>query len=890
MFDLEKEINEWLTSLRKHKGFEEGHIEELETHLRDDIEYRMSKGATEEEAFSNAAAQIGESHQVGEELFKNVKKSDVSVFKNLLFDLPLLPSYFKISLRSLYRQKGYAFINISGLALSMAACLLIFLYINEELSHDRYHTKKDRIYRIASDIQSPEQTMQFALTAPYMAPLLPEDITGVEHAVRVSKFDALLTYQEQSFQEEDLLYSDADLFEIFDFELVSGNPKQALVNPYSMVLSETAAERYFGEENPLGQSIEDADRGYVYTVTGVIKNIPSNSHFKTDFFVSFSTHETRVIQQWDPGPWNWFSLGYYTYVLLQDRVTGAELEEDLVAFTERHISDSEQEMGSSYTFRAQPIEDIYFNSRRLGEISEGGNMTSVYIFSAISLLILFIAIINFTNLATARSMKRAKEVGLRKTVGALRQQLAFQFLGESVLISMISLGVGILITYLALPLFNNLTGKSFSFEWALFQEYGLAILGFGLVSGGLAGIYPAFIMSRFEPVTVLKGAFISTNQGHLLRKILVTFQYTVSIILIVGTIVIYNQLNYMSTYDLGFSKEEVLIVNFRGDEDIQRSYRTFKDEFLKHSDVIEVTTSNRDFSMNASNWRVSYENMQGENQNTAISAYIIDLDFLDMYDIPIIAGRSLSYDFPTDTLGAFVVNRSAVEHLGYPSPEDAIDKSFMQNGTRGRIVGVVEDFNFKPLREEIQPLSMFFLSGNLSLFNIRIASDNYPQTLAELEAIWETLAPHRPFEYSFLDEGLDQRYRQETRAGELTYYFSILAVLIACLGLFGLASFVAGQFKKEAGIRKILGASVSQIVTSFSKNFVALNIIAFIIAAPISWFAMEQWLQNFPYRTDINLWVFIFAGGLTVLFTALTISYQSVKTATMNPVTILHNE
>lgn len=889
MFDLEKAIKTWISSLRKHKGFEEGHIEELENHLRDDIEHRVEKGAAEEDAFNSAVIEIGESNQLGEELYKNSKKSDVSVFKNLLFDLPLLPSYLKISLRSLYRQKGYAFINICGLALSMAACLLIFLYINDELSYDQYHTKKDRIYRIASDIEIPDQTLMFALTPPYMAPLLPEDISQVEHAVRISKLNALLSYREQRFQEEGLLYADKNLFEVFDFELLKGNPDQALINPNSIVLSESAARKYFGEEDPMGKSILDMGREQEYTITGVMKNIPSNSHFSTDFFISFSTFEP-IMTQWDPGPWNWFRLGYYTYVLLQEGYTGAELEKDLVAFTERHISGAEEEMNQYYTFYAQPLKTIHFDSHLEGEIGDNGNITSIYIFSVISLLILLIALINFTNLATARSMKRAKEVGLRKTVGALRRQLALQFLGESIFISMLSLGIGVLIAYLMLPLFNSLADKSITFNWVLFQDYGLLLLSFGLIAGVLAGIYPAFIMSRFEPVTVLKGVFISTNQGNLLRKILVTFQYTVSIILIVGTIVIYNQLNYMSNYDLGFSKEEVILINFRGDEGIQRNYRTFKDELLKHSDVIDVTTSNRDLSMSASNWAVSYETMEGENQRAAISAYVIDLDFTDMYDIPVIAGRSLSYDFPGDTLGAFIVNRSTVELLGYPSPEDAIDKNFMQNGIRGRIIGVVENFNFEPLREEIEPLSMFFQSNNLSLFNIRVASDDYSRTLAELEAIWETLAPHRPFEYSFLNEGLDQRYKQETKAGEITYYFSILAVLIACLGLFGLAAFVAGQFKKEAGIRKILGASVNQIVTAFSKNFIALNIIAFVISIPVSWFAMEQWLQNFPYRTELNLWVFILAGALTVFFTAVTIAYQSVKTATMNPVSILRNE
>lgn len=802
--------------------------------------------------------------------------------------LVMWKNYLKIAVRNLRKHKAYALINLAGLTIGLASFLLIALYVADELSYDRYHAQADRIYRVVSDLKTPDRTFQFAWTPPAIAPALSQDFPVIEQAVRLGPTGAVVEYKGRRFRENRMLLADSTFFEVFSHPLLQGNPATALTAPFSLVLTETMARKYFGTHDPMGEIVRLTGITQPYTVTGVVADVPANAHLPFDFLISYTTREALLTSP--PRP-QWFNFGFYTYVVLPEGYDAEELAAQLPAFIERNAGDVQRQAGQSHTLFLQPLTDLHLRSAREGEPGATGNLIYLYLFSAIAVFILLIGCINFMNLATARSATRAREIGMRKVVGAKRWQVAGQFLSEAVLMTTLAVLLAFVLGYLALPTFNELTGKTLMLTSAWQEGAGLWLLGLVLTVGLVAGSYPAFVLSGFRPIAVLKGTFRSAQRGARLRKGLTVFQFTLSIVLIVGTLLVHAQLQHLQQRNLGFEQAQVLTINFRFDAAVQQQYERIKDTFLSHPAVVAVTTSNVTPDVNPPNWYAAFEVEEGTVQNTSLHGYVVDYDFLDTYGLQVIAGRGFSEDFATDSTEAFLINEAAVAYFGWSTPEEALGKQFAHLSKEGRIIGVMQDFHFRSLHRRVEPLALQVRRNGLSRFSLRLTPHaDLLETVDELADTWSALAPHLPFEPAFLDQNLDQLYRTEQRVGQVFRVFAVLAILIACLGLFGLASFLGEQQRRNVGIRKVFGASVPQLMLLFSGRFTRLVLIAFALATPIAYFAMEAWLHAFPYRIAIGVWPFLIAGLLTLLITWLTIAYRSIQTALTNPVEALRHE
>ncbi|GAB3175616.1 ABC transporter permease [Telluribacter humicola] len=791
----------------------------------------------------------------------------------------MLKNYLKIAWRNLLKNKVYSFINIMGLTVGMSACFLIFMYVNFELSYDAFHSRADRIYRLVTDIKTPSETINTSVTSWAFAPAIKADLPEVEAFARVSSESLLVRKGDVKFQEENSAYADSALFQVFDFELIKGDPKTALKDQLSIVLSEKAAVKYFGKEDPLGQTLLLTGDGLVATVTGVMKDIPENSQVKADLFVSMPTFTQRFAKGIDD---QWGNFGATTYLLLKPGTTGSALEKKLPAFLENRAGKLMKDNKMHYTLFLEPLRDIYLHSTRDSQ----GNANNVYIFSVVAIFILLIACINFINLTTARSAERAKEVGVRKVVGAPRTLLARQFLAESILLCMIAFVLSILVSALLIPLFNTLAGKTISTGILASGWYILTLFVAAIGIGLLAGIYPALVLSSFEPVVVLKGRFATSTRGILLRKGLVAVQFAISIVLIIATLVVYTQMSYMRDRDLGFSKEQMLIVNSQGDP----AKNSFKESIANIPGVMSTALSSSVPGSGNPGAYSEIENKSGDLQIANLDLYFVDFDYIPHFNLKMAAGRPFLKEFGTDTTQAMVMNEAAIKLFGYSTPEEAIGRRFKQWGREGKIVGVIKDFHFRSLQEKIKPLTMRIEPGGSSLVSVKVAGGNIPETIKAIEAKWNQLVPNRPFSYYFMDEFFDRQYRSEERFEKLFFYFAILAIFISCLGLLGLASYSTMQRTKEIGVRKVMGASVGSIVGLLSKDFLKLVLIAFVIASPIAWYFMSEWLQNFEYRTDIQWWVFLAAAVMAVTIAFATVSFQSIKAALMNPVKSLRSE
>lgn len=799
-------------------------------------------------------------------------------------------NYFKIAYRSLLKQKGYTFINLTGLAVGMACCLLIVLYVQDELSYDRYHQNAENIYRVLHSYRSPEDAATLPSPTPEefqvwgnapVGPALANDFPEVEKVVQfMSPKSLLLQWQDKRFQEENVVFIDPAVFELFSFKLLSGNPETALLSPNSIILSETAARKYFGEENPLGKAII-VENEEPLEVTGVMENIPANSQLQFDILISTNAYlEARpdIFKSWG-------YVDFYTYFQLAEGASIANLEEKIPAFLERNNTTEE-----GYTIAFEPMLDAYLHSQAARQPGPTGSLTNVYIFSCIAVFILLVACINFMNLATARSMERAKEVGVRKVIGANKRGLMYQFLTESVLLSLLAAVVAVGLALLAFPAVEMLSGKTFTQEKLLSPQALLLMLGISLIVGLLAGSYPAWVLTRFQPARVLKGVFKSSSSGIALRKGLVVVQFCISMVLISGTIIVFSQLNHLRSRNLGFQQEQMLVIDFGGDDAVVRKIETIKQELEDHPSVLSVSASRSvpgDFIPNAG---TRVQSQEGSMRFEIPLIYEVDVDFIPQYEIEVVAGRPFSRNFPADTAQSLILNEAAVQLYGYADPREIIGKRFGQWGREGTVVGVVKDFNFQSLHTAVEPLTMRLSSSALGRLSLRVQSDNLPATIAELEKTWSQIAPHRPFLYSFLDESFNRQYQADLRFGQIFSVFAGLAIFIACLGLLGLTAYTAQQRTKEIGIRKVLGASVVSIVSLLSKDFIKLILIAAFIAIPVAWYAMHKWLQDFPYRIDIPLWVFFAAGIVTAIIAFLTISYQAIKAAIANPVKNLRTE
>ncbi|MEX6687056.1 ABC transporter permease [Danxiaibacter flavus] len=794
----------------------------------------------------------------------------------------MLKNYLKTAFRNLSRHKIFSFINIMGLAVGMTSAFLIFIYVSFEKSYDNFHSKADRIYRVVTDVKTPTETIRTGMTTTPIAINVKKDFPEVEDAVRVTRDEFLIRKGEMKFQEKKVVLADSTLFNVFDFKLIAGNKKTALTEPMSVIMSESLAKKYFNKANPLGQQILLTGAAINATITGVMKDIPENSQIKADMLVSMSSF--RQIYGYPTSDSEWTNHNYYTYLLLKPHVDAKAFEKKLPAFMEFHHGEESKKLQMFETLTLEPLRDVYLKSKRDGFVS--GSISNVNIFSIVAIFILLIACINFINLTTARSAERAKEVGIRKVVGAARYQLTKQFLGESIIICMIAFVLSVLLCQLLMPLFNHLAGKTISTN--VFSDYSNILILFvlAIVIGFIAGFYPSLVLSSFRPISVLKGRFSTGTKGVTLRKSLVVFQFTISIVLIVSTIVVYKQLSYMRNRDLGFSKDQEMIINTNYD----KNKDAFKQSLASIPGVISSTYSS---SVPGSDHTSAYsqvENKTGEMQKTNLNLYFVDFNYIDQYKLKVVAGRAFSKEYPTDSTKAMVINESAARILGYATPQEAVGRKFDQWGRQGVIIGVLKNFNYKSLQQDIQPLTMRIEPGSFGTISIKIATANIKQTVKAIEKSWNHIIPNRPFEYNFLDEYLNQQYQAENKFGSLFFNFAILTIFISCLGLLGLASYSTIQRTKEIGVRKVLGASVSNIVGLLSMDFIKLVFIAFLIASPVGWYAMNKWLNDFAYRTNITWWVFVLAGIGSLLIVFITISFQAVKAAVENPVKSLRTE
>ncbi|MDT0620408.1 ABC transporter permease [Croceitalea vernalis] len=800
----------------------------------------------------------------------------------------MFKNYLKIAWRNLLKNTGYSIINVGGLAIGLASFLLITIFISNELSFDKYHEKKDNIYRVIhhSNEDSPSDAWVWG-NAP-VGPALKSDFPEIIEKVQFSGIsDILLEYNNRKFQESECFYMDPTAFDVFSWELINGNPNTALKAPYSIVLTETTARKYFGDENPIGKTIEGIggranDGGY--TVTGVLKDIPKNSHFNFDVLMSMSSFYQTRPEIFD----SWGYVDFYTYLLVSDNFDQAAFESKISGFLDKHIETEEREE-YFYNFSLESLNNIYLHSTADRQPGETGSLSNIYIFGLIGLFILIIASINFMNLATARSMERAKEVGVRKVIGAERKGLIYQFLGESLILVLVASVIGLVLAFIGLPWLGKLTDKVFEFNSVITTTSILLYFGVTILTGLFAGSYPAFILSAFKPVSVLKGAFRTSQKGTNLRKGLVIFQFSLSIALIASTVVVYHQLGFMLNKEMGFDKEQQLILDFNWDGAVLGNAGAIKNELLSLAEVSSISLSRTVPSSHFPAAGTDIETIEGNMENFTPYIYEVDNNFIQHYKIEMVAGRAFSPDFQTDSISSLVINEAAVKAFGYNEPNKIIGKKFQQWGREGTIIGVVKDFNYMSLHQKVAPLTLRQVPYG-RYFSLRISSNNYQEVLSKIEQKWSELAPHRPFLYSFLDESFNAQYIADIRFRKLFTIFSCLAIFIACLGLFGLATYSAMLRTKEIGIRKVLGAEILTIVALLSKDFIKLVGIAILIAIPFSWYGMEQWLNDYAYKIDVEWWVFLLSGIIALFIAILTVSFQALKSARRNPVKSLRTE
>jgi putative ABC transport system permease protein len=807
----------------------------------------------------------------------------------------MIKNYIKTAFRNLMKNKGFTFINVFGLTLGLATCLLIVFYVFDELSYDRYNTKADRIYRINNEIKFGGMENSFAVTPSPAAAALKADFPEVEQAVRLrDRGGNQVRKDNQDIQEDRMVYADSNIFKVFTLPMLQGDPAKALIAPHSIVITEKMAQKYFGHVNAVGEvlTINDSVR---YKVTGVIKNIPPQSHFHFDFFMSMSTipenHEAT-----------WFNNNFATYVLLKPGADPRAFKVKLPAFIERHAAGQLQaalhmdfktfeKNGGYFRFNIIPLTNIHLRSASSNEIEPGGNISYVYIFSATAIFILLIACVNFMNLSTARSANRAKEVGVRKVLGSPRKALVAQFLTESIMVTLVGAVLAVLTAWAFLGLFNQLSGKELTITGQILGWLLPAMLIIIVVVGCLAGSYPALFLSGFQPIQVLKGKLAGGFKGSGLRSILVVIQFAISIFLIVGTLVISNQLHFIQNKDLGYKRDHVLVI--QNTWALGNAAKTFKQEVKQIAGVQQASLSNAlptDLNTNSS----SFFREPVADQKHAVLTYnwSVDEDFIPTLGIKMAAGRNFSRAMATDT-AAVVINEAFAKLLGYTDPVgqavyEPADATITKTN-KLQIIGVVKDFNFKSLRDNVSPMLLQLNQGS-SQMSVRINTANIPAMLDNIKSKWHTLSPNRQFSYTFLDQNFDALYRSEQRTGAISIAFTSLAIIIACLGLFGLAAYAAEQRTKEIGIRKVLGANIATIVGMLSKDFIRLVLVAIVIAVPAGWWAMHSWLQSFAYRQEIQWWVPAVAGITAIAIALITISFQSVKAALTNPVKSLRSE
>jgi len=797
----------------------------------------------------------------------------------------MIRNYFKLTIRNLWKNKTASVINIFGLSIGLTSCLLIGIYIQHELNYDKFQLKGDRVARVIMEYKfdGGSDFKKGDFTSVRVAPVFKQTFPEIESAVRMSDSYQVVQYQDKLLSEKAFMYADPTFFSIFSFKLFQGDPATVLNAPNKVILTESTAKRYFGSENPVGKALKVGADTNLYAVTGVMQDCPSNSQIKFDFLASFSSLHTEDQEK------TYWDANYTTYLLLKDKDALNSLQAKITPFMQKEMKGQ----GATVNFFLEPFTKVHLYSPYEG-FEPNNNIRYIYILEAVALLILIIGCFTYINLSTARSVERAREVGVRKVIGAGKMQLFWQFIGESAIICFISTAISLVAAVALLPEFNQLTEKQLTVGSIFSAQF---IVGLLVIIGSvslLAGCYPAFILSNFQPVKVLKGSFKNTNAGQWVRKSLIVFQFSISVLLIVSTFIMQKQLGYIQSKNLGYSRDRVLVLPM--DRTMLGNIQVIKQEFKSDNNVQSVSAcvSTPVQIVGGYNMRSS---VMPENQQIAVTANPIDEDFVKTTGLKIIAGNDLTQQDIKDVSNNdrvqntyhFIINESAAKELGW-TPESAIgQKMFLDASRPGFVKAVVKDFNFESLHNPIKPLVLFPEIRGRQLL-LKLSAGNIPQTISFLRSKWKQLVPQRPFEYRFMDDDFNRLYNSELRLGTVLNIFAAVAIALACLGLFGLSAYAAKQRVKEIGIRKVLGARINDIVATLSADFIRLVFVSIIISVPVAWWLMNKWLQGFAYRISITGWIFVVAGITVLLIAFLTVSIQTIKAAMANPVKSLRNE
>lgn len=810
----------------------------------------------------------------------------------------MLRNYINTALRNLFKHKFYSIINLAGLAIGIASFLMIYLYISHELSYDRHFDDYEEIYRVGVHGKIGESQFDIAVSNASFGPTVEQEYPEVKSFFRFRDYDdEIIKYGETSFKEQKTIFADSNFFSFWGHELVLGDPKIALKAPNSMVMTKAIAKKYFGSEDPVGKTVKVAGL-YDYKITGIMEELPGNSHFDFDILMSMSSLEEARTSIW-------LNMSFYNYIKLQENANPASIESKFVQLVvkyvvpeiERFMGASESDFrksGNSIRYSLEPLTDIYLKSDFSDQLGETGDISYVYLFGAVGIFILIIACINYMNLATARSANRAHEVGIRKTMGAHKYQLVRQFLAESIVMALLATTLAYIVAYFGFPIFRELSGKDLQATILFDPALLLLLLIVAILVGIISGSYPAFYLSSFNPINILQARLGSKKGGGMLRSTLVVFQFAISIFLMISTMVIYQQLQFMQNKKLGYDTEKIVILEnaFM----LRNSTEAFREDLMNYpvfeSSAISgfIPTSRNEIS---TTW------WPGDDPNSKATStfqvFLSNENFIPTYGIELIAGRNFQKGRASDSL-AVILNESAVKQFGLRDPVGKYVSSYLLSiseeglqANKFEVIGVVKDFHFKNLRSKINPLVITNVENNDKI-SLRIGGGNFSEAIEILETTWNKFAPGQPFEYRFLDQSIDAQYAIEKKVGKIMTSFSILTIFIASMGLFGLAAFTAEQRTKEIGIRKAMGASVSQIILLLSKDFLKLVAVAFVFASPVAYLLSKRWLEDFEYHIDINLWIFAGAGLLTVLIAWLTMSYQSIKVALTNPSKSLRTE
>jgi len=810
----------------------------------------------------------------------------------------MIKNYFKIAWRNLVKYKFISFINLFGLTVGLTCCLLITTYVLNELSYDRYNKNAENIYRLTRSFNNEAGvvSLKFSTVSPPFGYYLPTDFPEIKKMTRLLNAGTLpFKYDDKLIAESDVYFADENLFSVFTLKTLEGNPQTALKDPFSVMLTEAVAKKYFGNEDPMNKVIK-VNNQFNVKVTGIYQGFPENSFMHPDILISFNTLKDSAVYGEKNLETNWANNSFFTFLLLPNHYDPNKMIARFPAFLDNRMAGQYGATKPSKMTKLglQKLTDIHLYSHTDFEAEPNGDISRVYIFSAIALFILLIACINYMNLSTARSSLRAKEIGIRKVIGARKKELIYQFLSESVLIAWSAILIAFALLYVTLPWLNQVSGQQLSINILLKWQVIIPLFLTPFIVGILSGLYPALFMSSFQPVKTLKGLFKVGGGNISFRKVLVVAQFTISIVLIITTIIVFQQLRYMQDTSLGYNKEHIITLPYYNS--VNPKYDAFRNDLLQSPGIKDIARSSRIptgrlLDMNGASAVVGNSMQPVTADIKDVSA---DYDFIPTYGIHMVAGRNFSRDYGMDTSN-FILNESAVKAIGWKSPQDAIGKDFKYGDTKGRVIGVMADFHFESLQHAIVPMVLLNppTTPTKSAFNslsIKLGGNNIPGELASVEKIWKTYLPELPYQYTFLDENFNKMYQSEQRQETIFTVFSCIAIFIACLGLFGLSAFEITQRIKEIGVRKVLGANVSSIVTLLSKDFLKLVFVATIIAFPIAWYAMSHWLQGFAYRINIHWWVFLLSAILALIVALVTVSFQAIKAALANPVESLRSE